>query len=259
MNILEIIQTQYVPAIAGGIGGVITAWFTQRILSKRGTFTYFVNHNRVGLSDEDAVFGSVVVTWNATRFPNLYLSVIDLKNESMNDYENVVVRVYTPDSRNRLLSEKTQILDTPNALNWSDTYKKQLHVEDGASPSENQRAIYNAQREYVIPVMNRGQVIRLAYLYSVEVNNTPIILLAMTHKGVRLKFRGPQNQILGVPQNQAALVGALIGIAGAVALVWRVSDPWVVAFVALIYGFVAQLPGAYAIKLVRKIRESIGG
>ncbi|WP_157257216.1 hypothetical protein [Methyloversatilis discipulorum] len=257
MNLLQIIQSEYVSAIAGGIGGVITAWLTQRVLNKRGTFTYFVNHQRVGMSTEDVIFGTVAVSWNNNPVSNLYLSTIELKNESMNDYENVVVRAYTDNTR--LLTEQTQVVGTPNILQWSEDYKKQLHVEAGASPSENQWAIYNGQREYIVPIMNRGQAIKLTYLNSPNTTNPPTIWLAVMQKGVRLKFRVPQNQILGVPQPRAALAGVVIGVAAIFALVWQVSDPWVIAAASLTYGLVAQVPGAYGIKILRKLREAIGG
>lgn len=257
MSLLQIIPNEYVSAIAGGIGGIITAWLTQRVLNKRGSFTYFVNHQSVGMSAEDAVFGSVAVSWNGNPISHLCLSTIELKNESMNDYENVIVRAYTDDTR--LLSERTQILDTPNVLEWSEKYKKQLHVEAGESPSANQLAIYNGQREYLIPIMNRGQSIQLTFLNSANSSAVPKIWLAVTQKGVRLKFRGPQNQILDVPQPRAAFAGVLIGIAAIIALVRLVSDPWIIAIASLTYGLIAQIPGAYAIKFIRRIREAVGG
>ncbi len=254
MDLIQlIIQSDYFPAIAGGIGGVITAWFTQRVLNKRGTFTYFVNHLRVGVSTEDAVFGSVAVSWNGNPISNLFLSTIELKNESMNDYENVVVRAYTSDTH--LLSEQTQICDTPNILAWSEKYKNQLHVESGQAPTENQRAIYSGQREYIIPIMNRGQAIKITYLNSAKGSEMPNIWLSVSQKGVKL----PQNQILGVPQPRAAFAGVCIGVAVVIILVSSVSNPWVVAIASLTYGLVAQLPGAYAIKILQKTREAIGG
>ena len=76
---------------------------------------------------------------------------------------------------------------------------------------------------------------------------------------VRLKFRGPQNQVLGVPQGQAAFVGVLIGLAVLVALALLASEPWVIATNAMAYGFIAQIPGAYTIKLLRRVREAVGG
>lgn len=257
MNILQLFQSEYISIIAGGLGGIVTAWLTQRVLNKRGIFTYSVTHTRVGVTAEDAIFGNVAVSWNGNPVQNLYLSTIEMKNESMNDYENVVVNAFTNDTR--LMSEQTQLLDTPNILEWSEKYKNQLHVEPGSDPSEKQWTTYNGQREYIIPIFNRSQSIKITYLNSAKSNEIPNIWLSVAQKGVKLKFRGPQNQILGVPQNQAAFVGVILGVVVLVALVIFVAEPWAVAIAAMTYGLVAQLPGAYAIKTIRRLREAIGG
>ncbi len=257
LDFLRAIPHGYVSAIAGGVGGIFTAWITQRVLNRRGTFSYFVNHERVGVSTEDAIFGSVVVTWNGNPASNLYLSTIELKNESMNDYEKVIVRAYTNDAL--ILSEQTHVIETPNVLEWSEAFKKQLHVEMGKSPTSAQMNIYNSQREYVVPIMNRGQVIKLTYLNSAKSSNTPSIWLSVTQKGVRLKYRTPQKLILGVPQPHAAIVGVLIGLMGMVGLVMFVSEPWVLVACAFSFGLIAQVPGAYTVKILRKLREALGG
>lgn len=98
MDILELVKNEYVSLIFGGIGGIFTAWLTQRVLNKRGVFSYYVIHNKVGASVQDAVFGNVSVTWNNESIQHLFLSTLDMKNESLNDYENVVVRTYTDDT-----------------------------------------------------------------------------------------------------------------------------------------------------------------
>lgn len=108
MNILDLLQSEYISIIAGGLGGILTAWLTQRILNKRGVFTYSVTHTRVGVTAEDAIFGSVAVSWNGKPVRNLHLSTIEMKNESMNDYENVVISAFTNDSQ--LMTEQTQLL-----------------------------------------------------------------------------------------------------------------------------------------------------
>ena len=256
-ELIQLFQNQYISVIAGGLGGIFTAWLTQRVLNRRGIFTYAVTHNRVGITSEDPVFGSVAVTWNQKAIPNLYLSTIDMKNESLNDYENVVVLAYTSDTK--LMTEQTQLLETPKILEWSENYKKQLHVEDGNAPTDSQLTLYNGQREYVIPIFSRGQTVKITYLNSAQTASIPSIWLSIVLKGVRLKFRGPQNQVLGVPQGQAAFVGVLIGLAVLVALALLASEPWVIATNAMAYGFIAQIPGAYTIKLLRRVREAVGG
>ena len=257
MDILEILKNEYLSIVFGGLAGILTAWITQRVLNKRGLFSYFVNHNRVGISTEDTIFGNVSVTWNSNPIKHLFFSTLELKNESLNDYENVIIRTYT--NNTTLLSESTQIVDTPNILEWTEKFKDQLHVENGASPTGAQIAIYNSQREYLIPVFNRSQVIRISYLNSANSDEVPSIWLSATVKGVKVKFRVPLKQIYGVPQPLAALTGVIIGILCILPLVLFVSNSWVVALSAITYGFVAQVPGALFIKMVRKVREAIGG
>lgn len=257
MDIRTFIQDQYPSILAGALGGLFTAWLTHKVLNKRGTFSYFVTHNRVGLTVEDAVFGRVSALWNGNEIPNLYLSTLELKNESMNDYEDVVVRSYTSDTR--LLSEQTQVVDTPNALEWTDRFKEQLHVEPGSEPSDAQWALFNGQREYIVPVMNRGQSIRLTYLNSANGSAAPTIWLAVLRKGVKLKFQVPQPLVVGVPKPRAAVVGLLGGFVLIIFVLNVTPDPWLVAFVAFAYGLVAQLPGAYMVRVWRKLYDVIGG
>lgn len=114
----QLIQNQYFSIISGGLGGIFTAWLIQRILQRRGIFSYSVTHDRVGITTEDPVFGSVAVTWNGDTIPNLFLSTMEMKNESLNDYENVIVRAYTGDTK--LLTEQAELLETPNILEWSE-------------------------------------------------------------------------------------------------------------------------------------------
>lgn len=257
MNILDLLKNEYVSIIAGGLGGISTAWLTQSVLNKRGTFTYSVTHTKIGVTSDDDTFGNVAVSWNGSPVPNLFLSTIDMKNESMNDYENVVVSAYTIDSL--LMTEKTQLLDTPNYLEWSEKYKHLQQVDPGSEPTEKQRETFSHRREYVIPIFNRGQSIKITYLNSAKSNEMPNIWLSVEQKGVKLKFQEPQNVILGVPQKQAALYGVVLGIVVLIALATLVAEPWTIALAAMTYGLIAQLPGAYAIKALRRLRESIGG
>ena len=67
--------------VVAGLGAFLM-FLIQKIVNKRGLFTYFVRHNKVGMSTEDAVFGTVRVTWNDSLIQHLYLSTIELKNES---------------------------------------------------------------------------------------------------------------------------------------------------------------------------------
>jgi len=257
MDLIELIKNEYLSIIFGGLGGISTAFFTQKILNKRGKFTYFVAHNRVGVSTQDEVFGDVSVTWNERVVDHLFLSTIELSNESLNDYENVVIQTYTNDTK--LLTESTQVLGTPNILQWTDEYNGKLHVEKGKDPTDTQLNIYRGQREYLIPVFNRGQKINITYLNAAESSETPHIWLSATIKGVKVKFQEPEVLVYGVSRLRAALVGVILGLFLLVPLVLYISNNWIVASIALFYGFIVVAPGVFIIKSYQRLRNLIGG
>ena len=257
MEALQVIKGQLLPILFGGLAGICTAWVTQRVLNKRGLFSYFVTHNRVGLSSDDSIFGNVSVTWNENPVNHLFFSNIELKNESLNDYENVVIQTYT--NTTDLLSESTHVLGGPNILHWTGSFSEKLHVEPGSQPTEAQRAIYSGQREYIIPVFNRGDQIRISYLNSAKSDEMPEIWLSASVKGVRVKFQVPTRLVQGVPQDKAGVSGVVVGVVLLIPFAMLVDNVWIVGFFALAFGLFAQLPGAWAIRFYRKAREIIGG
>ncbi len=106
--------------VSSGLGGMLITLMTQYIQSRRGLITYFVNHSRVGLSADDAIFGSVRVTWNGNQIANLYSSTVELVNQSAQDYENISLRAFSNDTE--LLTEKTEIVGTSRFLVWTPVY-----------------------------------------------------------------------------------------------------------------------------------------
>ena len=237
--------------------GVALTLLTQRILNKRGLFTYFVRHDRVGISAQDAVFGTVRVTWNDNLVANLYSSTIELRNESLGDYENVVVRVFTNDTI--LLNERSEIVGTTYSLDWTEEYARNLTMQPGAEPTEAQKDIYAAGRDYLIPTMNRSQIVRLTFLNAAKTEQQPTLWLDVLHKGVKLKFRTPQTEFFGVSQRSAAIVGASSALVFLGIVVVLVDTAWLAAVVSLIYGLVVLIPGALLVKLWRWLRDWWGG
>ena len=221
-----------------------------------GTFSYRVTHNKVGVSLDDPTFGNVSVSWNGNAIANLFFSTIEMTNESLNDYEQVCIAAFTSDTR--LLSESTTIADTPHSLKWSEDYQRELHVEPGQTPTQQQHNTYSSRREYVIPVFNRGQVVTLSYLNAAHTEASPHLWLSANVKGVVLKFRVAARQIFGVPIQHAGIVGMISGLVAIVPLVFYVGNDWAIALLALTYGLLAQLPGALLVRGLRLMRQAIG-
>ena len=146
---LTFLQNRLIVAVFAGVVGVILTLLIQRILNKRGLFTYFVWHNSVGVSTDDAVFGTVRAFWNDHQVDNLWFSSIELRNASLNDYENVIVKVFT--NSTALLNERTEIVGTSRVLEWTAAFANRVTLLPGSEPTAEQRSLYAREREYLVP------------------------------------------------------------------------------------------------------------
>ncbi len=251
------LQNRLIVALLAVVVGAILTLLIQRILNKRGLLTYFVFHYRVGVSTDDAVFGTVRATWNNQPVANLWSSSVELRNESLKDYENVTIGVFT--NNTVLLTERTEIVGTSRSLGWTTDFVHRITVEPGSQPNALQQHLNESTREYLIPTMNRGQLVRLTYLNAARTEQQPAIWLDVLHKGVKTKFRVAQSEFLGVPQPSAALIGSASGIVFVALVIATVETVWLAAALSFSYGLLVLIPGAYSIRLWRWLRDAFGG
>ena len=243
--------------VFSAIIGMLLTLLVQTLTSRRGLFGYSVVHNNVGVSTDDAAFGRVRVTWNDTPIRHLYLSVAELKNESLRDFDNVVVKIVA--SGTRLLGERSELIGTTRSPDWTDEYKQRLAVERETGPTEEQENLYYGEREYLLQTINRGQVVRFAYLNDATTNSQPTLAIDIVHKGVRVKLRTPDRTIMGVSQVHATSVGVVVGLLVLGAVILYVDTIWIGSIICMLYGFMVVVPGALCIRSWRWFREHLGG
>jgi hypothetical protein len=252
-----LLHNTWLVAALSGLGGAMVTIATALIIGKRGLLTYNVWHDRIAVAANDPIFGSVQVLWNGATVNNLYSSIVELRNESLKDYDNVIVKVFT--TTTSILSERTEIVGTTHILQWTPAYAALVHVPAGQVATQSVLEEYWGGREYVIPTMNRGQVVRINLLNVAKAAETPSIWVDVLHKGVRLQFRVMPQQILGVPQPAAVLVGTLFGLPLLALAASLLASPWAVGAVGLVYGILVVVPGVAIIKSWRWIRSVLGG
>ena len=255
MNLVSL-NSQLGATLIGAIAGILLGTLIQVYFRRRGLCTYFVTHNRAAVSADDPIFGSVRVTWQGTEVSNLYVSTAELRNESINDYENVRVRLYT--NNTTLLNERTQVLGSPDILKWTEDYKRQIAPDSSGNVSDVQRGMYWTQREYLIPVLNRSGRIQFEYVnIAGDTNEQPSIWMSINHKGLALSFRIPQPEILGVSHRRASLVGIFACAILIAAITYSSSKLMAATMLAFFVGVFVLVPGALIIRsgswLIRKV------
>jgi hypothetical protein len=252
-TLLTLIDNKIFIATVSIFMGIIITFITQKWINKRSIFAYTVFHNLIGVSTEDPTYGSVKVTWNNDPVPHLFLSTISLTNSSSNDFESVIVRVHTTNTK--LLTENCMLEGMTRKVDFSDDFDEKIKVPNGGAPSINQIELYECQREYQIPIINRGQKINFQYLNAALSNEQPTIQIEILHKGVKCEFQVPKMEILGVPQQTAVWIGTLIGIFAIGMIILFVENLIIAVSLAFFMGWITLIPGAYTIKLFRNLKR----
>lgn len=252
MDITALLESKLFIALISGAGALIV----RGIAKRRALFTYSAFHQKIIVLDNKNI-GEIKVTLGEDEIPNPYISEIILKNESTNDFENIIFRSYS-NNETTLLSEQTVIINKPEILTYTEDFKKQ--IDPKLSSQETALEILHHQREYIIPVLNRGEAIKLTYLSSVKQNSTPSIYVSLKKKGTKLKFiSSMQPHILGVPLIQAQIFGTITAISLTIALLWTTNNPNIIAATTLTLGFFAGLLGTATIKIYTKIKDIFFG
>ena len=240
------------------VGSLITLLFT-KIRNKSGVLGYTTTWNKIGVSADDAIHGPIRVHWQDQQFRNLFFYTIEVENLSSVDYDNIELNFYSGDDT-IILTDQTRFLGQPAIVNWSPAFSERIAIPDGETTTERQLDVYNHNRGYLVPVLNRRQKLSFTFLCTVpKGDDAPGIFLTTPSKGVRLKpLKLPfviLNPILGVPI-PVALTRAL-GLAVVVVIICGVfvKNIWAASIVSMIFGLTGQVYGALLYRVERYVRD----
>jgi hypothetical protein len=257
MEIAALLDNKLFVAVSAAMFGALFTLISQSLSNRRALFSYRVFHSRVGLSTDDAIYGSVKVFWNNNPVSHLFLSTIELTNQSARDFESVQVRVFSTDTA--LLSQRTEIVGTTRHVEFTEDYRNKISVPEGEQPRIDQFELYNRQRDYILPILNRGQVVRLQLLNAPYSDDQPCIWLDVLHKGVKCKFEIPQSFIFGVPQQDAALIGTILSLLVILLIVNFAASVTTASLLSFVVGWLVLVPGAITIRCAQRIRDFFAG
>jgi hypothetical protein len=239
--------------ISAVIGGLIV-YFRNGLK----TITYTVNHQGVAFSSNDPIFGSIQVMWHQSNVVNLYISTIEITNNTNRDFKDISFKVYSNDTD--LLSERTEIKGTAQIIEWSIPFKQLLAVQSGNVPTKQQLDIYSKRREYILPVFNRGQKAVLTFLTSDPSGvSGPAVWVDMQHQGARVLYQSSGPQIHGVPQKIALILGLIVSFAVLGACIFFSISIWFSSLICLIVGLISQSLGALVYRVYRSLKLMILG
>jgi len=244
------------------IGGIVTATIS-KLNNKTAVFQYITFFNRIGLSADDNIFGSIRMSWQGHHVRNLYSYTIEIENSTTQDFESVYIKIYTA-NETWLLNEKTEIVESPYIVEWSQNYKNKMRVPDGQTPTQQQDYEYNHNREYQVDVFNRGQRLKFTYLCTRPNDDLePFIAICTNTKGITLA-RKPNpsvmlNPIFGTPIPVAIVRGLIISMLVVLVSGLYFSNIWIASAICMAVGATAQILGAIEYKIEQYAKKIISG
>ena len=263
-------------SIVTGLVTLVVTLLGVMLGNRRTLLTYHVSHDRIGITTDDRVHGTITVTVGSHPMQNLYISNVWLVNRSTRDLENLEIRVWTEDDNMHLVSEQTHVGGTIEQLKHTAEFQTlaaylmngntdvEPDSEDLSSTHQRDNAWLKwwTQRCYDIPVITRGQTIRFTYMTNVITSMPPIIHMSCQKAGVRLKYKQPYQvvaQLWGVPLGEVAVSGLVVALFVGLLVISFLSTPWLVGLLCLITGLLSNVPGAAIVKGYRWLRDQVIG
>jgi hypothetical protein len=231
-------------------GILITAVYN-KFKNRIVTLRYKVWHSSLGASINDPKFGSVKVLYNESEVTNLFMSTLELKNDSQKDIENFNLDLKCNDNSMILVSRGTK-KDSIKELNFTTQFQSLLDT----TKQEEIEKVNNIMRtrNYNIPILNRGEKIEISMITSNFKRERPYISAEVEQKGIKIKEQGAiQQEIFGEPLSVCVILGVLISVLILFPVTMLIKNVNLELITACIVGTLSTLWGLIIIKAYRLI------
>ena len=221
----------------GAILGFILSVVFDKLKKRVAIIKYKIIHQSLG-----TYMKPIEILYNKIPVKNLFSSMITIKNNSPLDIKNAVFKI-TGDTNTVLLSDFAFKNHPSSILQWTSDYKK-LYNDFKNNIDE---IMHN--REYLIPVLNRGDKLLFSLSTTTQSGQLPIITVQSDYVGMRLKSAKIQQEIWGIPIIWATIIGWIATILFCIPVNTFISNKLFAIFIALILGWIVILIGYCIIKL----------
>ena len=264
MGAIQLLENnQTLATIIGGIVCIFFGTFLERLRRKTRKLHYHITNNRIGLSSDDPIFGSVRVIYRENQVRNLWNINLEISNNTLKDYVNIEIKAFASIGTN-ILSEKTVIVNSPYIVPHTKEYDNFLVVNPGQTPSPQQFQRYLTSRDYRIAVFNRFEIISMNFLCTRPNDDLiPDIFLDTLTPGLKIKriayYTFSNGLLLNVPIRKSLPIGLFFTACSIIFLSIFLKDSIFLSIICWIFGLMVTFFGALIYKLFIKIRKIING
>lgn len=240
--------------------GAILAHLWRRYRNRMVALRWQASHHSLATAAQDVVFGTIEVRYNGAVVQNLFLTTVDVQNESSRDLTDVNLNLVFQDGTTIYMAHGA-VVGSANVLPFANPFAAELDrflalpADDPAAGPLG--AALSRRRDFCVPVLNRGVSVRIAMLVEASPGRQPFVQLSCDHPGLRLLFQPPRQLLFGVDQRHAALVGFLAGGILVVVVTAAELGPWSIATVAFLIGSLTAVLGAALVRATRWIARAL--
>lgn len=222
--------------IIGIVVGFILRMLFDKWKKRVAVIKYKINHQSLGTSTKP-----IEILYNKIPVKNVFSSMIEIKNDSPLDIKNAVFKIKGAD-KTIFLSDFAFKNDPSIAIQWTSEY---LGLYDNLQSNMN---VIMHNREYLIPVFNRGDKLLFSLSTSTQSGELPNIIIQSDYIGMRLKCSKIQQEMWGIPIAWATIIGWIATILMCILINMVIHNKFFAVFIALILGWIVILIGYLLIK-----------
>jgi len=238
---------EYVKHVIFAILGGIVTWICQKIANRKRFLRYTVNTAQLGFSTQDELFGDIKIIWNDTHLSNVHFSRVEIQNTSGRDLEKFTFTVYSGEETNMLVDAKF-ILGSTKIFNWSEAFSETIKLSEGKELDSHQIHTWRHNREYMVPVFNRGETLQVQMLSTGGASGA--LFVDTRTKGIHMKHQAQVAEIHGVPVTITLPLGILLAALLTCLLVLAGWNDWLTSTTVMLIGLFAQSIAAFFYKVI---------
>lgn len=221
-----------------------------KFINRISILRYTVFHQHIAISSNIPAIGSIEVLHNKIPVNSLYISTIYIVNDTNRDLSNIEFNLCCDSDSIILISHGNNNSSGKN-IYFTDKYSK---ISSDSNPEVARQTLLF--RDYIVPVMNRGDTIEFSLLIVNELRNYPLISVACDHIGVKIKFqKAPRQKLFGESTSLSALIGIIITIIICYFFIYYNFSLNLGVWLSFMLGLFASLIGLVIIKIFKKLRR----
>jgi hypothetical protein len=233
-------------------GGAVVGHLWTRYRRRLATLRWTVHGQPIAFATEDFGWGKVEILYNGQPAGNLHIINVQVVNDSQIDLTEVELDVQMSEGTN-VLRSAAQVQGTVNLLPFAGGYATMLAAAGERALTAGELATWTRRSDFRVPVLNRGGIVDLRFLVTRADFATPTASVHCNHAGVRVRPERPAQQLWGVNQARASLVGLFVGLVAVEIIVRAGGGNWAGVGVAWLIGAVGAAIGVVVVKTWRWI------